>query len=94
MGRKCRPTVKQHSSLENDQLPLRDWPRKGIYEEYTTTITGQECNCDLCQSVPYKIGGCKWSQRVVGEYSNKTLAFLGSTCASPKPTIPHPPPAT
>jgi hypothetical protein len=90
----CRPTVKQPLSLENDRLPLRDWPREGIYEEYTTTVTGQKYNYDLCQLVPYKIGGCKYSKRVVGEYSNETLAFLGPTCASPKPTLPYPPPAT
>jgi hypothetical protein len=38
MGHKYRPTVKQPSSLENDWLPLRDWPREGIYEEYTATV--------------------------------------------------------
>jgi hypothetical protein len=54
MGHKCWPTEKQPSSLENDRLPLRDWPRKGIYEEYTVAVMGQEYNCDLYQLMPYK----------------------------------------
>jgi hypothetical protein len=93
MGRKCRPTVKQPSSLENNRLPLIDWPGEGIYEEYNATVMGQEYNCDLCQSVPYKIGGCKCSKERVGEYSNETLTFSGPTYAFPKPTLPRPPPA-
>jgi hypothetical protein len=46
--------MKQPSSLENDWLPLKDWPGEGIYEEYTTIVMGQKCNCDLCQLAPYK----------------------------------------
>jgi hypothetical protein len=46
--------MKQPSSLENDRVPLKDWPREGIYEEYTAPVLGQKYNCDLCQLVPYK----------------------------------------